>query len=154
MACVCDDKYCDTMTMENLPNNEVHAYVTSKDGERFNFHKVDLNHKIDHPQVSITLHRDRKRQKIVGFGGAFTDSAGQNIHKLHTQKMKERLIKDYYAGDGLEYTIGRIPIGGSDLSPRLYTYDDNNNDDTLSKFALQHEDFTYKVRQACYVNNH
>lgn len=44
--------------------------------------------------------------------------------------------------------MGRVPIGGTDFSTRPYTYDDDVDsgvDANLTKFALQPEDFKFKV---------
>ncbi|RWS21576.1 glucosylceramidase-like protein, partial [Leptotrombidium deliense] len=57
----------------------------------------------------VTINREKRYQSIIGFGGAFTDSATLNIRSL-PQNLSERLIKDYFAEDGIQYSIGRIPI--------------------------------------------
>lgn len=55
-------------------------------------------------------------------------------------------IRSYYSTDGIEYGIGRVPIGGSDFSTYAYTYlDDSPGDVTLSNFSLKMEDTVYKV---------
>lgn len=46
--------------------------------------------------------------------------------------------------------MGRVPIGGTDFSTRPYTYDDDvanlgGLDANLTNFALQPEDFKFKV---------
>lgn len=42
--------------------------------------------------------------------------------------------------------MGRIPIGGADVSTRPYTYNDYPADDfELSNFRLSFEDYEYKV---------
>ena len=62
------------------------------------------------PNIVVDIDRTKKYQKIIGFGGAFTDAAGINIAKL-PQALQTRLIKDYFANDGIEYSLGRVPIG-------------------------------------------
>ena len=60
--------------------------------------------------------------------------------------MQTRLVKDYFSSEhGIEYSIGRVPIGGSDFSTRPYSYDDHAGDESLSKFALEPEDLKYKI---------
>lgn len=146
-VCVCTTDHCDDLKpLVKTQKGVITEYSTSKQGDRFaksegKFSKNPLN---QNAEITVEIGRDQKYQKIVGFGGAFTDSTGLNIAKLPKQ-LQERLIKDYFANDGIEYSIGRVPIGGSDFSTRPYTYDDHPNDDSLSKFALQHEDFNYKV---------
>jgi len=125
----------------------VTSYLTSITGERF--HKTELHFSKSDPTnvapaIRVDVDQSKKAQKILGFGGAFTDAAGINIHKLPND-MQSRLVKDYFGSDGIEYSIGRIPIGGSDFSTRPYSYDDNINDEPLSKFALQSEDLDFKI---------
>ena len=128
----------------------VSHFVTSKSGDRLKEYQLHLSQKpSDHHDnahsVKIDINNSKRYQKIIGFGGAFTDSAGINIAKL-SKDLQHRLVQDYYGEDGIEYRTGRIPIGGSDFSTRAYTYDDNHNgDENLSHFALQNEDLNYKV---------
>ena len=74
-----------------------------------------------------------------------TDSTGINIASL-PKDMQKNIIQDFYGKKGIEFSIGRIPIGGSDFSTRPYSYDDDHKDDfNLTYFALQKEDNLYKV---------
>ncbi|XP_018007354.1 putative glucosylceramidase 3 [Hyalella azteca] len=83
-------------------------------------------------------------QTILGFGGSFTDAAGQNINSLSSET-KEWLLRAYWAPEGIEYGVGRVPIGGSDMSPRGYTLDDVEGDVELVHWSLQPEDYNYKI---------
>lgn len=56
----------------------------------------------------------------------------------------------YFSKDGIEYTLCRVPIGGTDLSTRYYSYDEVPGDVSLSKFNLTEEDYLYKVKIDCY----
>lgn len=55
------------------------------------------------------------------------------------------LRRSYFSDDGLEYNLGRVPIGGTDFSVRGYSYQDNDTDANLKSFKLSEEDFNYKV---------
>lgn len=55
-------------------------------------------------------------------------------------------MRSYFSADGAEYSLGRVPIGGADFSTRGYTYADET-EGTIDGFALQDEDFNYKVIQ-------
>jgi glucosylceramidase len=147
-VCVCTEAKCDNLIVKLSKEKGVAtSYLTSKKGARF-LHR-EYHFSKDHNEstfdVSVEVNRAKAYQKILGFGGAFTDASGLNIAKL-PKGLQERLIRDYYGDDGIGYRIGRIPIGGSDFSTRAYSYDDGATDETLSKFALQPEDFNYKVR--------
>ena len=63
------------------------------------------------------MNREQSFQTILGFGGAFTDSAGINIAKLD-EDGRRGLIEAYFSASGLDYSLGRTNIGGCDFSPR------------------------------------
>ena len=85
-------------------------------------------------------------KKIDGFGGAFTDATGENLMGL-PENVRQNIVDDYFDPEtGLEYTLGRTTIGGSDFSSRIYTLDDVENDYELKHFALTDEDMKWKVR--------
>lgn len=60
------------------------------------------------------------------------------------------IYRSYFSDEGLEYSLCRIPIGGTDFSTHGYSYDDNNDepDPTLSNFALAQEDYDLKVYES------
>lgn len=51
----------------------------------------------------------------------------------------------YYGSNGSRYSLGRIPIAGTDFSTRPYTYDDVAGDVSLQNFSLTEEDYDYKI---------
>lgn len=62
------------------------------------------------------------------------------------EDVRQNIVDDYFDKEtGLEYTLGRTPIGGSDFSSRVYTLDDYENDHELKHFALTDEDTKFKV---------
>lgn len=59
------------------------------------------------------------------------------------------LFRAYYDPKrGSRYTLGRIPIGCTDFSTRIYTYDDTPGDTLLKNFSLAPEDYNYKIPYA------
>ena len=75
-------------------------------------------------------------QTFIGFGGAFTDASGLCYNVLPTDK-KENLIKDYFSQAGLNYNIGRLPIGSSDFSEKPYSYTSKKD---LSDFSIKRDE--------------
>lgn len=152
VTCVCSAQLnCDgEHSLEHLnhiskESGHVTSFVSSQAGSRFKQHDHKFSSSANgHFNLDIEIDRNKKHQKIVGFGAAFTDSAGWNIGRL-PRDLQGRLIKDYYGPDGIEYRLGRVTIAGSDFSTRSYSYDDHNHDESLSTFALQNEDFNYKL---------
>lgn len=55
-------------------------------------------------------------------------------------------LKAYFGDEGIQYSVGRVPIGATDYSVREYSYCDDE-DQTLDSFSLQSEDLLYKVNQ-------
>ena len=81
----------------------------------------------------------------MGFGGAFTDSTGLNIKTL-SKELQNQIIDDYFSEKGIQYNLGRIPIGGADCSTHGYSYDDDHPGDfEWNHWNLTKEDFDYKV---------
>ncbi|KAH9396804.1 hypothetical protein TYRP_003102 [Tyrophagus putrescentiae] len=144
--------------LENLKKSPgvVSAYVSSKKGARFSHLQLQFKNgqnnlksqspttTAQHNVTTIEINQTITYQRIIAFGGAFTDSAGINIASLPDQ-LQRQLIKDYFSLEGgIGYSLGRVPIGGTDFSPRPYSYDDHNQgDESLKHFALQPEDFNY-----------
>lgn len=130
---------------------DVEVFESNKAGLRFEtttlaFDEGPHQAPWNEPAVSLTINPNKTYQEILGFGGAFTDAAALNIFALQSN-LSKAIIDNYYSQDGLEYSIGRIPIGGTDFSTRKYTYDDIENDDDLGNFTLAKEDLDFKVRQ-------
>lgn len=84
----------------------------------------------------LTIDNTKTYQTMVGFGGAFTDSAA-HVANLLNKTMYDQVMDMYYGPDGLNYNIGRIPMGSCDFSlwPN-WSYDDMENDTSLSNFTI------------------
>ena len=80
----------------------------------------------------INIYPEITYQTILGFGGAFTESTGYAIKQL-SNELQEKIIKDYFSTDGLNYSLGRLPIGSSDFSLKSYSY---SNKEDLSDFTI------------------
>ncbi|KAJ8943385.1 hypothetical protein NQ314_009752 [Rhamnusium bicolor] len=144
-VCVCSANYCDTVPSLDVSIGKYQVYSTSKSKLGFSsktglFSTQDPAQNVDNVKVDRSI----KHQTIIGFGGAFTDSTGINIQSLPTEA-QDKLMESYFGKSGIEYNLGRVPIGGTDFSTRAYSYDDFPLDTTLMKFALQPEDLNYKI---------
>ncbi|XP_018563272.1 putative glucosylceramidase 3 [Anoplophora glabripennis] len=143
-VCVCNAKYCDTVPDLDVSTGKYQVYSTSKAKLGFYSTTGSFVENTDGEESSITVDQDTKYQSIIGFGGAFTDSAGINI-KLLPAEAQNNLIESYFGSSGIEYSLCRVPIGGTDFSTRGYSYDDVEGDVTLEHFALQQDDLDYKI---------
>ncbi|VDN06504.1 unnamed protein product [Thelazia callipaeda] len=146
IVCVCNATFCDDLPqLTKLKPLQAVVYITSESGKRFektffSFKPLKNGSEI----IRLKINDQIKYQTILGFGGAFTDSAGININSLK-QSTQINLLQSYFGEKGIQYTIGRVPMASCDFSTRVYSYDDIPNDFTLSNFSLAEEDMKFKI---------
>ena len=146
-VCVCNKTHCDSI--DRLPvtdSKQVQVTESNRQGLRFQRSSIIVNKPTPGPR-SVRIHIDRNStfQKILGFGGAFTDAHGISATSLDPA-LTQMILNNYFSKDGLEYSMGRIVIGGCDFSLRKYTYDDDHDGDFgLEHFNLTAEDYQYIV---------
>ncbi|XP_072026597.1 lysosomal acid glucosylceramidase-like [Amphiura filiformis] len=147
-VCVCNSTYCDQIESSDTRNltSVFHVYTSSLTGDRLTKRQYQFSSTANKSGDSIlyVLNSKTTYQSIIGFGGAFTDAATINILNV-SKPTQENLLKSYFSTDGIEYTIGRIPIASCDFSTRSYSYDDFENDFALQNFSLATEDAKYKI---------
>jgi glucosylceramidase len=144
-VCVCDAKSCDTVApVEPVGENQAAIYTSDKSGRRLERKIIQMRSIKGIETANVTLDPSERHQSIDGFGGAFTDAAGINIASL-PPPAQELLMRSYFSKEGIEYTVGRIPVSSTDFSTREYSYDDVANDFELKNFALTDEDLKYKI---------
>ena len=134
--------YCDSFdTTDSLIDTESALVVTSdKDSKRLEVKYVDFDNDMDEPRIKFSLDENVRYQEILGFGGAFTDSAAFNIYDFDNEDIIMNLMASYFDPTGLDYSTGRVNMGGCDFSTRPYTYVDTPGDVDLDTFELQEED--------------
>ena len=144
VVCVCNSTYCDTLDDEGIiqPGTFL-AYYSSLSGLRLERHVGKIENSSKSGEVKVEV-GDQYVQTILGFGGAFTDAATMTMKSL-SSKSQANLFSSYFSPQGIEYTVGRIPIASCDFSTRVYSYDDFVGDFNLTKFSLAEEDIVYKI---------
>ena len=73
---------------------------------------IDIGELIDdgkNSENSIIVKKDLHRQKILGFGGAFTEASASIYHKLDKAK-KNEIIQAYFGKRGNAYNMARTHI--------------------------------------------
>jgi glucosylceramidase len=109
---------------------------------------------------TVFIDETRRYQTIEGFGAAFTDSAAwlmnNKIVPASSLPAVMNSLFDHNAGIGISFV--RNPMGASDLSRSLYSYDDmpaGSSDPNLSSFSIAHDeaDILPLVRQAKSINS-
>lgn len=96
IACVCNATYCDGIPDDNpeVPTEgNSYWYVSNKQGLRMKVSEVKFdNCENFDANITIIIDSKKKYQKIIGFGGAFTDATGINIAKL-SRATQDQLIR-------------------------------------------------------------
>ena len=86
---------------------------------------------------ALSVDRGTTYQKIIGFGGAFTEASALNWRSL-SKKDQDEVIRLYFGKGGLGYTLGRVPMNSCDFGPgdpkRTYSFDDVADDVDLNHF--------------------
>lgn len=143
IVCVCNATFCDSTPELDLPSGNFVHYESSESGARM-VRRNGVSSSSFTGHVTIDINAELTYQSIVGFGGAFTDATGINVMKLSADT-REKLMQTYFGATGSRYSVGRVPIAGTDFSDRPYTYDDNDGDVSLEKFNLTSYDSDYKI---------
>lgn len=151
IACKCNSTHCDRLNFDWPQQDDLFLLVRSdKSGARFEqtlLRPARVPADTPPPDYTISVEAGRRLQEVSGFGGAFTDSAAQLISELPAA-VRAHALEDYFGASGLGYNLGRVPIGGTDMSTRPYSYNDlpdGEQDLELAKFALQREDLHFKI---------
>jgi glucosylceramidase len=86
----------------------------------------------------LRLNPSTKFQQILGFGGAFTDAACYTFNRL-SPSAREQLFHELFHPSEMGLSTGRICVGASDYSTKLYSYDDGDPDPDLARFSIDHD---------------
>ncbi|MBI9098745.1 MAG: glycoside hydrolase family 30 protein [Spirochaetaceae bacterium] len=100
--------------------------------DRFNFSTESIS------PNQIEIDSGKTFQKMIGFGGAFTEAAAVTLSKI-SKDLRSEVIKRYFDGEsGLGYNMGRVAIHSCDFALGNYTYVDEN-DENLTSFDIEHD---------------
>jgi glucosylceramidase len=135
-VCVCSEATCDTIYNGHLhlSGSEAGVFSTTKAGDRLAFSTVDMTTAAN-DAADFVIDTTTTYQSIIGFGGAFTDASAINVDLLDSG-LQDILVDAYFGDDGLQYTIGRIPIGSTDFSLTIYSYNDVEGDLAMDNFSI------------------
>lgn len=118
---------------------DVQVVQTSSDGARLQALPPLAFQAEDHSELpTVTVDPSIGYQKLIGFGGAFTESAATVMNRLPETKRAE-ILNAYFSPGGSSYTLCRVPIGSCDFSLSPYSYDETPGDTALDKFSIAHD---------------
>ena len=86
----------------------------------------------------INVHPEIEFQKILGFGGAFTDTAAHALLKMPKEKQDEFFDAYFDEEKGIGYNFCRTHIASCDFSTENYSYVEEG-DMTLDTFSIERD---------------
>jgi glucosylceramidase len=86
----------------------------------------------------LRLNPSTKFQEILGFGGAFTDAACYTFNRL-APPARDQLFHELFHPSEMGLNVGRVCVGSSDYSTKLYSYDEGEPDPDLKRFSIEHD---------------
>ena len=122
----------------NLSKN-TSIYLTSKDSNS-RLEKIPESEISKEPNAklkTIRIKKDRPRQSILGFGGAFTEASANIYDQLDSNK-KDEIIEAYFGKNGNQYNMGRTHINSCDFSLGNYALCETE-DRKLTDFSIQRD---------------
>lgn len=86
--------------------------------------------------VLVSVCSSEKKQRILGFGGAFTDTAAMALGAMKEAVRKKAVAACFDSETGLGYNMGRIPIGCCDFSSVTYSHAEVPEDKELFNYSI------------------
>ncbi|KAJ0412608.1 hypothetical protein ATCC90586_006975 [Pythium insidiosum] len=137
-VCVCNATYCDELSDEyqTLRVGRLGVFQTSLAGDRLSYSTLAMEKSSSaEDAAALTIDPTVSYQTIAGFGGAITDAVAINLHRMDTA-VQQRILAAYFGDSGLGYTIIRVPIGSTDFSERIYSYNPVVGDLNMTNFSI------------------
>ncbi|ULU08557.1 hypothetical protein L3Y34_019630 [Caenorhabditis briggsae] len=143
-VCVCDLTNCDEIPKIDLNSGQAATFTTTNAGARLHRDIVYATSSDPVTSLHLTIDSSTKYQTIQGFGSTFSDASGANLKSL-PDRLADTVIQQYFSDSGLNLQYARVPIASNDFSSRVYTYNDVPDDYSMTHFALQREDYQWKI---------
>ena len=120
-------------------NSPISIRSTSDDGPYAAASPVTWHPALEAPATDqIQLNPRVKFQEILGFGGAFTDATCYTFNRL-TPPAREELFHELFHSSEMGLSVGRICVGSSDYSTKVYSFDEGEADPDLTRFSIDHD---------------
>ena len=123
----------------NQIQNKFSVFISSKDSnEKLKKVKIEKILTKHNSKNYLIIKKDKTQQKILGFGGAFTESSA-SIYKSLSYKQKEEIIEAYFGLSGNKYNMGRSHINSCDFSLNNYAHCETPGDIELTTFSINRD---------------
>lgn len=99
--------------------------------------------------LEIVIKPEDTYQKILGFGGAFTESSAYLLNRL-SKENQSKIMEAYFGEAGANYSLTRTHINSCDFSLGQYSYAPIPDDKTLEHFSVEEdgEDLIPMIKKA------
>ncbi len=99
--------------------------------------------------LEIVVKPEETYQKILGFGGAFTESSAYLLNRL-SKENQSKIIEAYFSEAGANYSLTRTHINSCDFSLGQYSYAPVPDDKALEHFSVEEdqEDLIPMIKKA------
>lgn len=112
----------------------IEVYETSEAGNQLT--KLSEFAKADRV-LKIHLKPEETYQKIIGFGGSFTEASAYLLNELSAEN-RRKILEAYFGESGARYSLTRTHINSSDFSLGNYSYAPEE-DKSLSNFSIDED---------------
>ncbi|WP_308759899.1 glycoside hydrolase family 30 beta sandwich domain-containing protein [uncultured Bacteroides sp.] len=92
---------------------------------------------VDNP---ITIYMDSLLQNVDGFGGTFNEIGWDAMLTL-PEETRSEIMQSLFGSDGVNFSLGRTPVGCSDYSFGYYSYNDVRDDYEMRNFSIDRDRF-------------
>ena len=86
--------------------------------------------------IPVNIFPNEQFQKILGFGGSFTEASAYVLHTL-SKKNKDSILQAYFSSSGSQYSLTRTHINSCDFSLSNYSYTPISGDKELKYFSIE-----------------
>jgi glucosylceramidase len=85
---------------------------------------------------SIKLDSETTFQTIDGFGGCFNELGWEALGAIPAER-REAALKELFAPEGANFTLGRAPLGANDFSLGWYSLNETPGDYEMKHFSIE-----------------
>lgn len=80
-------------------------------------------------------------QALRGFGGCFNELGWLPLQTVGAEE-RDRIIKELFSPDEMNFTFNRAPMGANDFAESWYSYDEVEGDYALEHFSVERDEKT------------
>ena len=94
---------------------------------------------VSYTHLDVYKRQPYRRQKFLGFGGAFTEASAYCYQNLSASR-RAAFLECYFGQSGLRYNLGRTHINSCDFALGNYACVEDPADEALDSFSTERDD--------------